>query len=996
MAHIRPNFMTKPKAPFLAAFLLLFCLSACSSSWITDPLARYVKKKTGIEIKWEKISLGINPLRLESRGIQAHFKQGPVFWEVKIQDLRTIFGWTLSWENLPWPDIYIRKVSMTGPRFSGQLPEPGKGGDWAAWLKKCPALKQIEVEDLGGRLALGKNVFQLAPGARMSASFSPDQGGKIEYRIKELNGRWASKGLKIQAGARGSLELTDLQDRPRWQGPIAIFHGHLISEKGKASRISGTFDFLYQSPLIKVSSSSAHVQEIEWKKDDLSFRGLGTISLSGSILDKGGEKKETLALEGDLKFDSLQFDLKKGTRAVKGKAGGGVRISGPASRLLIKGSLRSTQTDLDLSPVLSQETETEILFEGRFPDLSFPLVRARADRTSLQLSAVPFLITNPETRFSVQLAGGGRQIQIKNMELKTDNWGNLFGSLFFDSSKGPVPNGKVRAEGFPLTGLLTRLFPQSTNPLPNLPCQGTVEWTKDPASPYIFNVSLSPASFSFHLPENDLRGEKIKTRLEVRGKWFPEDGKVQMILDHRLSGGSLSRPPWIFYFDDNPLSARMEGTYQKERKTGTLRGSGVVDYDPVGALKVSGEWHSGSSSPFYLGTIEVNNLPLKKGFPLLIGVPLSSRYPILKTLAPQGLLKAQVLISKGNEAYELRGRLTGSGIELSSQETSFLLKDMSFDLPFHLSSPRDVREKIFFSESGFIQVGKFQGQQVVFNNLRIPILAKTNQFELSGRIEVPLWGGRGNLSSFRILDPLGKMKLETAISLKDLDLMRMFPSLNIPGTLNGDLEPVRLDAEMAQIEGTLEAHVFDGLVEGNNWLVRKPFSADRIIQGDLFFDHINLEALTQRFSFGKITGYVQGGVIGLSLRNFRPEGFNLWIRTQEVPGVPKKIQVKAIENISLLGTGWESLDVLRQGFNRFITEYAYREIGLACSLKDDRFTLHGTIVEDGVEYLVRSPGWFGIDIVNKNPDNEISFSDIMDRIKRIGGKPREGESNEKN
>ena len=251
---------------------------------------------------------------------------------------------------------------------------------------------------------------------------------------------------------------------------------------------------------------------------------------------------------------------------------------------------------------------------------------------------------------------------------------------------------------------------------------------------------------------------------------------------------------------------------------------------------------------------------------------------------------------------------------------------------------------------------RFQGPQAAVNRLRFPILAKTNQFEVPDKVIVPLWGGLLVLSSFKLTDPLSDLKVATAISLKDLDLNQMAKGLKISGTVSGDLGPVRIDKEKAHIGGTLKALVFEGQVEGKNWVILKPFSRERVIQGDLFFNHLNLETLTERFSFGKITGYLQGQMTDLALRDNRLEQFNLFIKTQEVAGVPKKISIKAIENISLLGTGWGELDVLRQGLNRFITEYEYRDIGLACALKDDRFSLHGTIVEDGVEYLVQEPG----------------------------------------
>jgi hypothetical protein len=102
-----------------------------------------------------------------------------------------------------------------------------------------------------------------------------------------------------------------------------------------------------------------------------------------------------------------------------------------------------------------------------------------------------------------------------------------------------------------------------------------------------------------------------------------------------------------------------------------------------------------------------------------------------------------------------------------------------------------------------------------------------------------------------------------------------------------------------------------------------------------------------------------------------------------VAGASKRINIKAVENVSLLGTGFGELGGLQQGINRWFQDYAYQEIGLSCRLADDMFTLRGTIFEGGTEYLVKSPGLYGIDVINRNPENEISFSDMLERLKRI-------------
>ena len=49
--------------------------------------------------------------------------------------------------------------------------------------------------------------------------------------------------------------------------------------------------------------------------------------------------------------------------------------------------------------------------------------------------------------------------------------------------------------------------------------------------------------------------------------------------------------------------------------------------------------------------------------------------------------------------------------------------------------------------------------------------------------------------------------------------------------------------------------------------------------------------------------------------------------------------------------------------------------------------VNGTIHEGGKEYLVRRGFLRGVDVVNQNPDNVISFRDMQERIKRISRRP---------
>ena len=72
-------------------------------------------------------------------------------------------------------------------------------------------------------------------------------------------------------------------------------------------------------------------------------------------------------------------------------------------------------------------------------------------------------------------------------------------------------------------------------------------------------------------------------------------------------------------------------------------------------------------------------------------------------------------------------------------------------------------------------------------------------------------------------------------------------------------------------------------------------------------------------------------------------------------------------------------------FCQFVCQFftPYKKIGVRASLENDVFRINGTVMEGGKEYLVKRGRFSGVDIVNQNPENRISFKDMVKRIKRV-------------
>ena len=212
--------------------------------------------------------------------------------------------------------------------------------------------------------------------------------------------------------------------------------------------------------------------------------------------------------------------------------------------------------------------------------------------------------------------------------------------------------------------------------------------------------------------------------------------------------------------------------------------------------------------------------------------------------------------------------------------------------------------------------------------------------------------------------------------------------IEYPGTIDADFGVMRYARGRVTSQGKAMVRFFGGEVEAVNLFAERPASLAQRIGGDIAFRNINLEEITKRIAIGKMTGIVQGSLRDLVIEYGQPARFVLEVESVETPGVPQRISTDAIESISILGTGADS--ALNRGITRFFRDYPYRKIGFRCVLTNDQFSVNGTIHEGGTEYLVRRGFLRGVDVVNRNPENVISFKDMQERVGRLA-RPAQGE-----
>jgi hypothetical protein len=235
------------------------------------------------------------------------------------------------------------------------------------------------------------------------------------------------------------------------------------------------------------------------------------------------------------------------------------------------------------------------------------------------------------------------------------------------------------------------------------------------------------------------------------------------------------------------------------------------------------------------------------------------------------------------------------------------------------------------------------------------------------------------------------MRLRTSASLEKLDLSELpTDPIRLQGELSGELSSITADSERLDAEGEVRGAFFGGELDARGFMALRPFSEGRVLGvNEVTVTGIELTPLSKALEIGLITGRLDVGLKDYRQAYGQPVHFELSAETREVEDVPRKVSLKAVNSISVMGTGSGLGDVGVGMFASFFETFSYEAMGVYCSLENDVFRVRGLIQEGGVEYLIKKPLFFGINVVNRNPNNSILFSDMVERVQRVVGDEKE-------
>ncbi len=234
--------------------------------------------------------------------------------------------------------------------------------------------------------------------------------------------------------------------------------------------------------------------------------------------------------------------------------------------------------------------------------------------------------------------------------------------------------------------------------------------------------------------------------------------------------------------------------------------------------------------------------------------------------------------------------------------------------------------------------------------------------------------------------------LESGLALESLSLEEISRALQIfplEGKVDGTFPRMRLSANELRIEGGGEIALFGGRIQVRDISGEEIFTRFPKLTLSADFQDIDLGRFTRRIDFGEMSGVLQGSITGCELFRGIPVRCRGYFETVHQPGVARTVDVKAINNLTILGTG-AGIGFLDRGIRRFFKRYTYDRLGVDVDLDQDVLLLRGLELRGERELFLRGRLPFPIDVVNAQPGKTVSFQTMLRRLKslEVGGATR--------
>ncbi len=497
------------------------------------------------------------------------------------------------------------------------------------------------------------------------------------------------------------------------------------------------------------------------------------------------------------------------------------------------------------------------------------------------------------------------------------------------------------------------------------------------------SVALEASGVKFHDPSFSLAGESLEPNLILKGTFRRSFKNIPLFFSFDLSQGESLWKDYYIDWNKMPFRGNVSGQVQVfERR--------IIDVSADASIPDFGKLNStgiidAQMPPRVDLTVIASSLNLSTLHPFIAQKRVGSQIP------PEikGEAETRIALRGDKNTFSLKGHLKIRNASLAAGNQKFSIKGIDAYIPLdYEKNLKHIENEESPSEKGYLILSDIHTAILDLASLRFDLLTQRNRYMIEP-LELEIFGGKASIG--RVFLDVGSdfvsFKGQSSFFWKDADLSQLpvqSKQFQLKGKFSVNLPHIEIFPDRVSTEGQSDVDAFGGNITVENIQIEQPFSKNRRISCDVRLTALDLEKITDSIPFGRVTGIMNGEIQELAFSYGQPERFVIRVESEKRKGVQQRFSLKATNDLAIIGTGEKTPLSPNSGWTRFIKEFRYEKIGMYCSLKNDIFTLRGTIQRKGTEYLVKGSGLFAINVVNKQPRNQIRFKDMLGRLKRIG------------
>jgi hypothetical protein len=734
-------------------------------------------------------------------------------------------------------------------------------------------------------------------------------------------------------------------------------------------------------------------------------RGRAVLSGKYTIQRSDTGSKDDLAVS--LSLEEVELDPVIEGRRVHVHAGGRIDAAGPSADPRLSADLRASTQALAASGLTLSGSELRLTGSANKRGADISLLEVRLDGVAYDAAegkrlAVPKAALTG--RGTVDLVR--KSVVLTSLDVGLPGLAPLRISGRYGTGKGAFSELRLDGRGLDVAALRALAGPFTPAGFSGWDLGGTLDLSlsgrRPAASPgdWRFSGTVSLAGAKFNDPSFTIAGEGLDPVLKLEGTGSPSKGLAFTASLDVSKGESLWKSLYIAWAK-HPLKLTAAGRY--DPASGAIDGlTARVLLPEVGSVDISGSARLGPPTAFDVTAESRLSLGPLYSLYTQAGVAEAARMKI------EGSLGANLLVRRSGESLMVAGRVTLAGTNVENPGAKALLVGISADVPLsYESAPARPADQSLsgrgqsagqslsgtipdagLPEAGYLRIGQFQTPLLALESVSIDLRAGPNALAVEP-VSLPLFGGRLEIGRtvFRLDPASGSFHGLGSLALRGLDISKFpiqSPQFKLTGKVEAEFPRLDIGADRIAIAGRGEASVFGGKIVLRDLGVSKPFDPGRSISLDVDLVDLDMKKLTDEVPFGEVTGIVRGEIRELVITYGQPESFVFRIESVPRKGVPQTFSLKAVDNLTVISSGQKASGGTSSFWMKFVRGFRYEKLGIISTLHNDTFTLNGTVLEGGVEYLVKKPALFGISVVNREPGKKISFKEMTSRLKRVG------------